>query len=412
MLGVEFPGLGATLLGNSLYKGLRKITNRCRVQLITPKDSSIVDAYTDHIDDAKDETKLSSPPTLRSSIETCCPSLTDPEQAYYSPTPYLLGGKLQTGYGVLKLRKRDKYSDIKYDRELYTLPDQGTVSLDWYPARSVQDESLPIAIVLPGGGGSSEEYHIRYLVKSLADSNPSQKYNVVVLNHRGCARTPLTSPQVCNGRSTDDIREVVQHLRSKYPKPSITAVGLSIGANILTRYIGEEGSECIIAAAIAICCPFDIYTVFKAMDDPGIFNDHIFRPGVVATLKRYLFRHQEMIQSGPMQFDYKEIQKAKRVSTLETLVTARISGFEDCWEYYRQASSKDSVTKIQIPYLAINTLDDPVVPPHVIPVDSFKQNPNTALVLLKRGGHLALFTRLKPKIWYTRPVQEFLNAFV
>lgn len=53
-------------------------------------------------------------------------------------------------------------------------------------------------------------------------------------------------------------RHVVAHLGVKYPGIALFAAGWSLGANILVRYLGEEGGATPIAAAAAMCNPFDL----------------------------------------------------------------------------------------------------------------------------------------------------------
>ena len=38
-----------------------------------------------------------------------------------------------------------------------------------------------------------------------------------------------------------DMHEVVEHVSSRYPKANLYAVGWSLGANILVRYLGQVG---------------------------------------------------------------------------------------------------------------------------------------------------------------------------
>ena len=41
---------------------------------------------------------------------------------------------------------------------------------------------------------------------------------------------------------TEDIRQVVRHVGSRYPEAKLYAAGWSIGANILVHYLGQVGS--------------------------------------------------------------------------------------------------------------------------------------------------------------------------
>lgn len=40
---------------------------------------------------------------------------------------------------------------------------------------------------------------------------------------------------------TEDLRQVVAHVSNRYPNANLYAVGWSLGANILVRYLGQVG---------------------------------------------------------------------------------------------------------------------------------------------------------------------------
>lgn len=54
------------------------------------------------------------------------------------------------------------------------------------------------------------------------------------------------------------------HVRAKYPNNLLLAAGWSLGANILTRYLGEEGEGTPISAAAALCNPFNLVGALPA----------------------------------------------------------------------------------------------------------------------------------------------------
>ncbi|KAJ2700040.1 hypothetical protein H4218_002286 [Coemansia sp. IMI 209128] len=384
--------------GISLLGSMRKCGNRCRVQLVSAASGP----------STADSTQGES---IRTLLEADCPSLTDAKQACMKPTPFLRGGMLQSLYSTMRALKRDKYSDISYDRETKILSDGGTVSLDWYPARSPDSaDARPIAIVMSGVGGSSYEYHIRCLSKSLGKEGAG--YRVAVMNHRGMGRTPLTSPKIYNASDTCDFRDIVKYIQASYPDAPLLGVGFSLGANVLTKYLGEQGAESPLSAAVAICCPFDMSLTGRSLDADTFLNNKLFQPHLVATIKRFFQRNSEILQNSPTNYDWDAIMKATRMSQIDTLVTARDSGQRDCWEHYRAASSTPYVDGIRTPYLAINSMDDPVTRYEGIPQAKFRSNPCIALALLRHGGHLGFFCGLKPKIWYLTPVTEFFNAVV
>lgn len=47
-------------------------------------------------------------------------------------------------------------------------------------------------------------------------------------------------------------------VQQRYPSSELLAAGWSLGANILVRYVGEEGDQCPISAAASLCNPLDL----------------------------------------------------------------------------------------------------------------------------------------------------------
>ncbi|CAK9155509.1 unnamed protein product [Ilex paraguariensis] len=95
-------------------------------------------------------------------------------------------------------------------------------------------------------------------MKHLAFFTAKRGWNVVVSNHRGLGGVSVTSDCFYNAGWTEDVREVVDHLHLEYPKAPIFAIGTSIGANILVKFLGEDGENVPIAGAAAICSPWDL----------------------------------------------------------------------------------------------------------------------------------------------------------
>ncbi|KAJ2726666.1 hypothetical protein GGI07_000389 [Coemansia sp. Benny D115] len=308
-------------------------------------------------------------------------------------------------------------SDVTYDREPISMDDGGTISLDWYPARQHEAQpgakAQPIAIIIPGVCGSSQEHHVRSMAKILANekAHKDRRYRVAVINYRGTGKTMLTSSRINGAHDTDDLNNIVQHIRRLDPGTPLVAIGFSLGANILTRYLGETKNESPFVAAVSICCPFDLEIAGRAVDARGFLNDNVFQPNLITAVKRAVRRNSEFIKTSDVGYDVDAILASKRMSEIDTLLMAKQCGYKNCWEYYRAASSVPHVDDIRTPYLAINALDDPVTPFGGIPVDKFTTNPFTALVLLKHGGHLGFFTGLKPQIWYLEPIREFFDVF-
>lgn len=68
------------------------------------------------------------------------------------------------------------------------------------------------------------------------------------------AGVPITSPQMYSAGHTDDLRQAVYYIAHRYPNAPLLGLGFSLGANVLTRYLAEEGSRSRIISGCALAC--------------------------------------------------------------------------------------------------------------------------------------------------------------
>ena len=65
---------------------------------------------------------------------------------------------------------------------------------------------------------------------------------------------PITSPQFYSALNTEDLRMAVMYIAKQYPRAPLIGVGFSLGANVLTRYLAQEGSSSRLVAGCALGC--------------------------------------------------------------------------------------------------------------------------------------------------------------
>ncbi|XP_038877848.1 embryogenesis-associated protein EMB8 isoform X3 [Benincasa hispida] len=161
----------------------------------------------------------------------------------YSSTPWLCSPHLQTIF----LSIFGRSPPVSYKRQLFRVPDGGTIALDWLRSSDVECygfgvnvttpdyEKTPTVIVIPGLTSDSSAAYIKHLAFRIA----KRGWNVVVSNHRGLGGISLTSERVYNAAWTEDIRRVVGHIHSQHPEAPLFVVGTSIGANVLSRSVRD-----------------------------------------------------------------------------------------------------------------------------------------------------------------------------
>ncbi|KAG5353932.1 hypothetical protein C0989_011420 [Termitomyces sp. Mn162] len=234
----------------------------------------------------------------------------------------------------------------------------------------------------------------------------------------GGAGVPITSPQLYSAGHTDDLRQAVFYIAHKYPNAPLLGLGFSLGANVLTRYLAEEGSSSRIISGCALACPWDL-----EQNNLGLLRTflgkHVYSKGMGGNLQNLLRRHEKALQSDPEHRVTKAMPSALalRNPTLEKFddTFTRVAGgsaptfpFATAHDYYRWGSSHQVVQDIRVPFLAINAADDPVV--RHVPMDG-GGNGLVVMELTPSGGHLGWFQAGDGFVdrWTTKPVLEWLK---
>ncbi|XAR56312.1 Alcohol O-acetyltransferase [Bertholletia excelsa] len=231
-------------------------------------------------------------------------------------------------------------------------------------------------------------------------------WNVVVSNHRGLGGVSITSDCFYNGGWTEDVRKVIDHLHSQYPEAPLFVLGTSIGANILVKYLGEEGIKSPVSGAAAICCPWDLLICDRFINRRLV--QKVYDQALMIGLKAYAQLHQPIISRLA---DWNGIAMARSVREFDNFATRVLGKYETVDTYYRRCSSSNFVGNVMVPLLCVSALDDPVCTREAIPWDECRANKNIVLATTQHGGHLAHFEGLNAKsLWWVRAVHEFFNV--
>lgn len=356
---------------------------------------------------------------LQEFIEARCPSLFK----QFCPTWWLFNGHLQTAYAVVgDFSKIDK---VEYDRTFLRTLDGGTIGLDSTPPAAVRnlEDDAPIVVVLHGLTGGSHESYVRAILAPVC--TPVEEgglgYRGIVVNFRGCAGVPLSSPQLYSAGHTDDIRVAVLHIAQRYPNARLIGIGFSLGANVLTRYLAEEGTRSRLIAGCAVACPWDLVMNAEQLENRW-FHRNVYSKAMARNLQTLVRRHAASLYKFP---EHPLTQVLPEVLSVKSLALSqfdkavtRVGGgssppfpFPTAWDYYVWASSHKVLADIRVPFLAINAEDDPIV--QVLPVEA-GGNPFVAFAVTKKGGHLGWFETDEKtgyvRRWLRKPVVEWLKA--
>ncbi|KAH6698880.1 hypothetical protein VD0002_g8286 [Verticillium dahliae] len=338
--------------------------------------------------------------------------------------PLLFNGHMQTFYTSVKQAGPSVY----YKRKVFEADQQtyhGTFAVDFavdafeetddsLPERTVHftddefaslgsNDTKPQLIVLHGLSGGSHEIYLRHAIAPLLEEG---KWDVCVINSRGCAQSKFTSGVLYNARATWDIRQMVKWFRKKYPNRPLYGLGFSLGANMLTTYCGEEGPNCQLRAAVVCSNPFNLELANKSLQRT-LLGKEVYQRVMGTNMRNLIVGHKDSL-SKFTDLNYERIEKATYIYEFDREVQCASWGYPTEDAYYRDASSCDAVVAIKIPFLAVHATDDPIAVDEAVPYQEFKTNPYTVLCTTSLGGHLSWF-EMGGGRWHAKPVVNFLN---
>ncbi|VDB82928.1 unnamed protein product [Peniophora sp. CBMAI 1063] len=354
--------------------------------------------------------------TLRELVLEHCPSLSSP----FNPVWWLFNGHMQTMYSALAdFTQVDK---VEYDRVFLRLKDGGTLGLDFTPPRSAGrtfSDDTPVIVVLHGlTGGSYESYVRAVLAPAITPaSEGGLGYRAVVLNSRGCAGVPLTSPSLyCAGRTTD-LRSALLYLQTLYPKAPLLGVGFSLGSSVLTKYLGEEGEESRLTSGLGLGVPWDLLQMNDRLNN-NWFNRNVYSKALGKNCGALLMRHAAELAQWPDSYLTRILPEVVGRKTLlavdfDELVSRVVSGPSPPWPFpsalafYEYCSPNQYLPGVRVPYLSLDSDDDPIA--NGSPIDSV--NPWVTLGLTAAGGHLGWFEKEEGEIrrWVRKPALEWFR---
>lgn len=264
--------------------------------------------------------------------------------------------------------------------EVLTLEDGGIVSLHW--GEDPHDgKREKIALILPGLNNTSRTRFIQSTMQHLREYG----FHAVALNYRFTNGLELRSPRFGCADSWRDLPAVVDHLRRTHPAAQLFAVGFSMGAGMLLRHLGEEGTRAHFQAAVCIAAPVDLSRVVASLESTLRKRavSFVMATGVKLIMLQAFLRspYAKMVDTG-------RLWRATSIREVDEAAVCKMHGYRDAEDYYAQSSPHSVLPRIAVPTLVVNAADDPVVSIKTLPLQEMRKNPRLYVAITRRGGHI------------------------
>jgi uncharacterized protein len=291
----------------------------------------------------------------------------------YRPAWWLPGGHLQTLWGKFG-RKR---VHVETRRESLRMPDGDELVLHHLDGAV----DAPHVILLHGLEGSRESHYVGGFLAQAA----ARHWSATLLLFRGCGDSPNNARRFYHSGETTDLELVAHTLIERAPGVTRFAAGVSLGGNVLLKWLGERSaSAATIQAAAAVSVPFDLEAGARKISE-GV--SRIYDWSFLKSLRR---KARNKLARIPDLFDDAKLGKARSVFEFDDVVTAPVHGFASAVDYYSRSSSIGFLDRIRTPTLLLSAINDPFLPPTVLQrVRAIAStNPHLSLEFVEQGGHV------------------------
>ncbi len=314
------------------------------------------------------------------------------EENSFVPAWWLKNAHAQTVWSTL-FRKPVR---LKQKWERIELPDGDFLDLVW-DAENI-DEKKPIVLLLHGLGGDIHSPYVTGLMKSLSQGGTRP----VLMHFRGCSGTSNRLARSYHSGDTKDLAFVVDYLKTK--SDQVSAVGISLGGNVLLKWLGETGAQNPLFKAAAVSVPFELKTVADRFMQ-GV--SRIYQSRLLRVLKKNMVKKFKQVKAP---FDLSILKNIDSFWEFDDKITARLHGFKNVKEYYKIASSRQYLKNITVPTLIIHSMDDPFMTIEAVPFPS-ELSSSTRMILTEKGGHVGFITGNIPgnaEYWLEKKIPEFI----
>ena len=266
----------------------------------------------------------------------------------YRPAWWLPGGHAQTLWGKFGRRR----VPVPTTREVLTMPDGDAVELHHLEPTAMQ---APRVLLLHGLEGSRDSHYVGGMFAQAA----RRGWNASLMIFRGCGDAPNVARRFYHSGETSDIAYTFDVLSRRWPSTRWIAAGVSLGGNVLLKWLGERGDRPVRAAA-AVSAPFDLEAGARAISS-GF--SRIYDTSFLRSLRR---KAMAKLARHPDLFDRARLARARNVFEFDDAVTAPVHGFADARDYYARSSSGGFLAAIRTPTLLLSSYDDPFLPREVL----------------------------------------------
>ncbi len=300
----------------------------------------------------------------------------------YSPAWWIPGGHLQTLWGKLFRRQTPALTVL----ERWDTPDGDFLELHRLTAR----RDAPRLLLLHGLEGTVRSHYAQALLNEAA----RRGWGADLLIFRSCGSELNLTRRFYHSGETGDVAFILDRILDEFPASQLALVGVSLGGNVLLKFLGERGEDLPpqLKAAAAISVPFDLArSSMRVNRGFSKFYQRFF----LNSLRK---KAQEKARRFPDLASQDGIAALRTLEDFDNLITGPLHGFRDAQDYYARSSSLPYLKNIRLKTLLFSAVDDPMLPAEVLDEvrEVARYNPALEVDFVDKGGHAGFITGSVP----------------
>ncbi len=268
---------------------------------------------------------------------------------------------------------------IQYERYQVQLRDGDFVHVDALPNLVNSQHHQPLVLLFHGLEGSSTSHYALALMHLLQQRG----LRGAVAHWRGCSGHANLLPRSYHSGASEDIADVIRWTRRQLSDQTpLFVVGVSLGANALLKWLGQEPFNTKqIDAAVAISAP---HSLSAGADQLASGFSTLYTRNFMGTM---IAKSRAKLSLFDMPYTEQELSTIRNFHQFDEIVTARVHGFKSAQDYWERSSCKQFLKHIVRPTLIINAKNDPFLPVNAL-AQTHEVSAQVSLEYPDDGGHV------------------------
>jgi uncharacterized protein len=303
----------------------------------------------------------------------------------FSPPWYLRSGHIQTLITGFYKPKTEIEGEV---RHLVPIGEFGHLTvLENKPLQPSQPSNYGV-FLLHGLGSSSRGSYMSRIASILSNAG----VRVFRFNLPGAGDSYHHTPLPPHGACSDLIWEALLRLSETCGVSRWRGAGVSLGGNILLKLLATHASELAdirapfgIEKGVSVAPPIDLAACCLNMER---HVNRVYAGYFLRSLRKQTISRAERWPQWKSKLPGASF---RTIREFDESVTSGLAGYGSADEYYASGSSKEDLSRIQVPTTLLLDQDDPIVPFWIF--DDAQFSPHMEVYVTRKGGHVGYLGR-------------------